>query len=148
MSKTLQVRQREIVDEFARLDGWEARYRRLIERGKAMGELPDNLKDDDHKIRGCQSQVWLAAEVDAGGRAVFRADSDAFIVKGLVSLLVDAYSGALPSDILATPPSFLKEIGLDQHLSPSRANGLFAMVKQIMIYAAAFQALAPRPPVG
>lgn len=139
---TIAERAHALTSEFQALDGWEARYKRLIELGRALGDLPDSLKDEDHKVRGCQSQVWLHAEVDSEGRVQFRGDSDALIVKGLVSILLRVYSGASPAQILAAPPVFLKEMGLDQHLSPSRANGLHAMVKQMMFYATAFAALA------
>ena len=133
-----------IVAEFSRLEGWEDRYRRLIAMGQALGDLPDAMKDEDHKVRGCQSQVWLRASLDID-RISFRGDSDALIVKGLVSILIEAYSGATPSEILATPPVFLQRIGLDQHLSPSRSNGLHSMVKQIMFYATAYQTLLHQP---
>ncbi len=138
----LALRERKLAEEFSGLATWEDRYKRLIERGKALGDLPEAMKQEKYKVRGCQSQVWLHAGLDGTGRVVFQADSDAMIVKGLVAILLEVYSCAAPAEILATPPHFLKELGFESHLSPSRANGLFAMVKQIMYYAQAFKALA------
>ena len=135
-------RTQNIVAEFQSLPTWEERYKRLIERGKKMGDLPDEKKQEEAKVRGCQSQVWLHARLDDQGKIVFEADSDAMIVKGLVALLLEVYSHATPDEILATSPQFLKDLGFESHLSPSRANGLYAMVRQIMYYATAFKALA------
>lgn len=142
MVTTLEDRQKKIVDEFSALATWEDRYKKIIERGKALGDLPDSVKTEDAKVKGCQSQVWLLANLREDGRLEFKADSDAMIVKGLIALLLDVYSLATPEEILHAPPAFLKQLGFDSHLSPSRANGLFAMVRQIMYYATAFQALA------
>lgn len=134
-------RQKEIVLEFADLADWEARYKKLIDIGKGLPALPESKKLDDFKVKGCQSQVWIHASV-VDGRVIFEADSDALLVRGLVALLLRAYSGATPKEILETPPDFVKEIGLESKLSPSRANGLFSMIKQMKYYAMAFQALA------
>jgi cysteine desulfuration protein SufE len=136
------ARQAAIVAEFQALPDWESRYKRIIARGKSLGELPEPMRDEEHKVRGCQSQIWLHAELRPDGAVAFRADSDALIVKGLVALLLEAYSGSPPAEILGSPPDFLRQVGLDQHLSPSRANGLFLIVKQIMFYAQALAALA------
>ena len=132
-------------EEFSALPSWEDRYKRLIERGKALGDLPGEMKKDEFKVRGCQSQVWLHCRDQGDGRLVFTADSDALIVKGLVAVLLAVYSNARPERILTTPPTFLKDLGFESHLSPSRANGLYAMVKQIMYYAAAFKVLQNSP---
>lgn len=142
MSQGLSERTQKQIAEFASLASWEDRYKRLIERGKKLGDLPEEKKTEQFKVKGCQSQVWLHARVDDEGLVHFEADSDAMIVKGLVAVLVDVYSRATPDQILATDPGFLKELGFESHLSPSRANGLYAMVRQIMYYAQAFKALA------
>ncbi len=133
-------RQKQIIAEFAGLSDWEARYKKLIEIGKLLPELPETKRTEDYKVKGCQSQVWIHASVH-DGRVIFEADSDALLVRGLVALLLRVYSGATPKDILDTPPDFVKEIGLESKLSPSRANGLFSMIKQMKYYAMAFQAL-------
>ncbi len=138
----IQIRQDRLQEEFSRLSSWEDRYKRLIELGKQLGDLPEELKTEDAKIRGCQSQVWLHASLNSAGEIVFRADSDALIVKGLIAVLLEVYSPATPQEILASPAQFLNDLGFASHLSPSRANGLTAMVKQIIYYATAFQALA------
>jgi len=130
-------RQKQIVAEFSNLNDWEDRYKKLIELGKSLPDLPDVKKIEDYKVKGCQSQVWIHASL-RDGRIVFEADSDALLVRGLVALLMRAYSDATPSEILATPPDFVKEIGLESKLSPSRANGLYSMIKQIKFYALAF----------
>ena len=138
----IQERQNKIVDEFASFTNWEDRYKRIIERGKNSPDLPDALKTEDSKVRGCQSQVWLHASLSPNGEIVFTGDSDAMIVKGLVSILLEVYSGTTPDEILSSTPDFLKKLGFDTQLSPSRANGLFAMLKQIMYYGTAYKALA------
>ena len=137
---SLAERQQQVVAEFSGLADWEDRYKKLIDLGKALPELPDEKKLEDYKVKGCQSQVWMHARLD-NGRVVFEADSDAILVRGLVALLLRVYSNATPAEILATPPDFVKEIGLESKLSPSRANGLFSMIKQIKFYAMAFQAM-------
>jgi cysteine desulfuration protein SufE len=134
---SLKDRQNEIVAEFSGLTDWEDRYKKLIELGKALPNLPDSKKLEDFKVKGCQSQVWIHARRE-DGRVIFEADSDALLVRGLVALLLRVYSNATPAEILATPPDFVKEIGLESKLSPSRANGLFSMIKQIKFYAMAF----------
>lgn len=136
-------RQRQIIAEFADLADWEARYKKLIEIGKTLPELPDSQKTEDYKVKGCQSQVWIHARME-NGHVIFAADSDALLVRGLVALLLRVYSDATPKEILETPPDFVKEIGLESKLSPSRANGLFSMIKQMKYYAMAFQAMASR----
>lgn len=135
---------REIEQEFAAYPGWEARYKHLIDLGRSLPDLPDQYKTEDLKVKGCQSQVWIHAELSPEGRVIFQADSDALIVKGLVSLLLRIYSGASPKEILSTSPEFIERLGFKSHLSPSRANGLFSMIRQIQYYATAFQVLQSR----
>lgn len=130
-----------IIAEFMRFKNWEQKYLHLIELGKRLPAMPAEKKTEDVKVKGCQSQVWLAAELTPDGKVAFTADSDALIVKGLIALLVQFFSHETPDDILAAQPDFIQTIGLAQHLTPSRANGLGAMVKQIKYYAAAFKAL-------
>ena len=128
-----------LVDEFQALPDWESRYKRIIALAKELQPMPEDLKNDSNKVRGCSSTVWLHAEVK-DGNVVYLADSDAVLVRGLVALLVKVYSGHPATEILKAPPDFIEELGLNVNLSPNRANGLTAMVKQIMIYAAAFTA--------
>ena len=133
-------RQKTVVREFQDLSSWEDRYKKLIEIGKALPEMPPAKKLEDYKVKGCQSQVWIHAQLK-DEKIVFEADSDALLVRGLVALLLRIYSDASPADILNTPPDFVKEIGLESKLSPSRANGLLSMIKQMKYYAMAFQTL-------
>jgi len=137
----IQEKQQKIIQDFSQLNQWEDRYRRIIEMGKALPDMPEELKTDQNIVKGCQSQVWLSASLNDQGGMVLVGDSDALIVKGLVSLLLNVYSGAAPSEVLATPPDFLKALGFEGNLSPSRANGLHAMLKQIRNYATAFDYL-------
>ena len=130
-----------IVQEYAKYDSWEDRYKAIIARGKAAAPLEDLKKTEEAKVRGCQSQVWLHAKLTSENEIEFEADSDAMIVKGLVSILVDVYNKSLPEEILAHSPQFLNELGFQTHLSPSRANGLNSMLKQIRNFAIAFQTL-------
>ncbi len=139
---TLTQRQAKIVASFESLGDWEERYKRLIDLGKALPELPANKRLEEYRVKGCQSQVWLHAKLHEG-RVLFEGDSDALLVKGLVALVLEVYSSGTPQEILATPPDFIREIGLESKLSPSRANGVFSMIKQIKYYALAFQALTP-----
>lgn len=139
---TIDERQRELVALFADATDWEERYRKLIDLGRALGELPEALKREKYRVRGCQAQVWLHAELDPERQhVIFRADSDALIVKGLIALLLRVYSDASPTEILSSPPRFIEELGLTRHLSPTRSNGLRAMVEQMVYYAKAFQSL-------
>ena len=135
----IQERIAKIKGEFLNFADWEGRYKHLIEMGKDLPKMNEDFKIDANKIKGCQSQVWLMAELK-DGLVYFHADSDASIVKGIVALLVFVYSGASPEEILSTKPTFLEEIGLREHLSMSRANGLTSMLKQISFYAMAFKA--------
>lgn len=129
----------QIKKDFQNFSIWEDRYRHLIDLGKKMPIMKEDYKTSANLIKGCQSQVWLHAELE-GNKIIFSADSDASIVKGIVALLVYVYSESTPDEILATKPTFLEDIGLREHLSMSRANGLTSMVKQISFYAMAFKA--------
>jgi cysteine desulfuration protein SufE len=130
----------QIKTDFSNPD-WELKYEKIIEYGKKWPGLTDADKIDDLKIKGCQSQVWIKANLDSNNNIIFQGDSDAIIVKGLVALVLKVYSGEPPLVILKTEPLFLKEIGFESGLSLSRTNGLYAMIKQIKYYATAFQYL-------
>ena len=130
--------QKRIVKEFNLFDDWTEKYKYIIKLGSKLEPLEDENHTDENLVKGCQSKVWLSAELD-GDKVIFRADSDAAITKGLVSLMVRFYSGQTLDDIINTKPEFLNEIGMSQHLSPTRANGLVSMVKQMKIYAMAFK---------
>ena len=119
-----------IVEEFAFFGDWTERYQYLIDLGRRLPPLPDELKTDAHKVHGCQSQVWLVSGGDSQ-KMEFRAISDSAIVSGLIALLLRVYSGRSAREILDTPPRFVEAIGLAQHLSPTRSNGLAAMLKRI-----------------
>lgn len=127
--------------EFQSLTTWEEKYEKLIALGKKWPGLTDDLKIEDLKVKGCQSQVWIKAEMTADKKIKFHGDSDALLVKGLVALVLSVYSDETPQSILSTDPVFLKEIGFDSGLSPSRSNGLYSMIKQVKYYATAFQYL-------
>jgi cysteine desulfuration protein SufE len=130
-------RQQQLVSEFSKLSSWEDRYKRIIELGKALPAFPDDLKTEQLKVKGCQSQVWLKADYK-NGRVEFTGDSDALLVRGLLAMILGVFSGATAREIVEAPLEFLKELGLQTHLSPSRSNGVFAMIKQIRLYAQAF----------
>lgn len=134
-------RQAEIVSEFERFGDWEERYKHLIALGKALPQMAEGLKTEEAMVRGCQSRVWIHARLD-GGKVHFEADSDSILVRGLAALLLRVYSGGTPDEIVHTPPDFVNKIRLQSHLTPSRANGLYAMVKQIKFFALAYQTLA------
>jgi cysteine desulfuration protein SufE len=131
-------RQQRIVDEFSALATWEERYEHIIRLGAALPPFPEEHRSEALKVRGCQSQVWLHAQLDEG-LVRLQADSDALIVKGLVALILRVYDARTPREILATAPDFVEALGMREHLSPTRANGLAAMLKQIRLYAMAFQ---------
>ncbi len=139
---TLQSREEAIVASFAELDDWEERYRAIIARGRDLEDLPDDLKTNKLKVQGCQSQIWLHAELTPEGKVHFRADSDAMIVRGLIAMLLEVYSDATPAEILATEPTFIAKIGLESHLSPTRTNGLHSMLEQMFYYAKVLQTIA------
>ena len=136
---TINEIQDEIIEEFAGLTDWMDKYSYIIELGNAVEPLEEKHKTPDNIIDGCQSRVWLVAEENEGV-INFRADSDAIIVKGLISLLIRVLSGNTPQEILDADLYFMKEIGLQEHLSPTRSNGLLAMVKQMRVYALAYKA--------
>ena len=131
---TIKEIQDSIVEEFSMFDDWMDRYAMLIEMGKEFPIIDPQYRNDNYLINGCQSRVWLHAELK-DGKIYFTADSDAVITKGIINLLIKVFSGQTPADILAADMSFLDEIGLKEHLSPTRSNGLLSMVKQMMLYA-------------
>jgi cysteine desulfuration protein SufE len=139
--KSLAERQNDLVTEFADMATWEDRYKKIIALGRALPDLPQEKKTEEALVKGCQSQVWLQASLSPEGQVILEGDSDALIVKGLVALLVGLYSGVTPEDILFTPPDFIKKIGFEAHLSPSRSNGFFSMLKQIRHFAQAMTVL-------
>ncbi|MDP3583399.1 MAG: SufE family protein [Ignavibacteria bacterium] len=140
---TIKEKQEAIVKEFEQFTDWEEKYTRVIELGRKMPALDEAFKTEKYKLSGCQSQVWINAKLE-NGKILFEADSDAAIVKGLIALLVNVYSNQSPDEILSNPPEFVKKIGIDNHLSPTRKNGLGAMMKQIQMYAVAFKAMAAK----
>lgn len=127
-----------LIEEFSKMTDWEDRYRLIIELGKNLKDMSDDLKIEANKVKGCQSQVWLHASLSSEGKIQFVGDSDSVLVKGLVALLIRVYSNSNPSDILNTPPEFLKQLGFEGNLSPSRANGLNSMLKQIKLIATVY----------
>ena len=135
---TIKEIQEEIIDEFSFFDDWMERYEYIIELGKSLPMIADEFKTDSNLISGCQSKVWLHSEID-GDKIKFTADSDAILTKGIVALLLRAFNNQKPKDILDVDLYFVDKIGLKEHLSPTRANGLLSMIKQIKLYALAFQ---------
>jgi len=135
----IQETEQEIIDEFMVFDDWMDRYNYLIELSKQLPEIDPKLKNNDYLIRGCQSRVWLNAEFH-DGKIVFTADSDAIITKGIIALLIRVLSNRTPKEIMEAKLDFIETIGLKQNLSPTRANGLLSMIKQIRLYALAYDA--------
>jgi len=135
---TIKKIQEEIIDEFDMFDDWMERYEYIIEMGKSLEIIETINKTGNNLINGCQSKVWLQADYKEG-KVLFTADSDAILTKGIIALLLRVYSNQTPKDILDSKPFFIDEIGLKEHLSPTRANGLVSMVKQLKLYALAFQ---------
>jgi len=135
---TIQEIQDDIIDEFSMFDDWMQRYEYMIELGKSLPIIEDRYRTDDNLIKGCQSRVWVHAELD-GDRLRFTADSDAIITKGIIAILIRAFNDQRPRDIIDADTSFIDKIGLKEHLSPTRANGLVSMVKQLKLYAVAYQ---------
>ena len=131
-----------VIEEFSALTDWMDRYALLIELGSSLPPLDEKYKTESNLIEGCQSRVWLHADL-VDGKVYFRAESDAVIVKGIVSLLISILSGHTPQEIIDARLYFIDEIGLREHLSPTRSNGLLAMVKQMRMYALAFKATLP-----
>lgn len=136
---TIQEIQEEIVDEFSMFDDWMQRYEYIIELGKTLPLIDEKFKTEDNIIKGCQSKVWVYAE-EKDGKILFTADSDAILTKGIIAILIRAFSNQTPQAILEANTDFVDEIGLKEHLSPTRANGLVSMIKKIKMYALAFQA--------
>lgn len=132
---TIAQKEQQVIDDFALYDEWLDKYEYIIDLGKGLEGYPEEKKTDDHLIRGCQSRVWLDAEVREG-RIWFSADSDAIITRGIISLLIGIYSGATPQEILASDFSVVEKIGLRENLSPTRANGLVSMIETIRAIAA------------
>ena len=135
---TIKEIQEEIVDEFLMFDDWMERYEYIIELGKSIPLIDEQYKTDDNVIKGCQSKVWLSAE-QKNNKIIFSADSDAILTKGIIALLLRVFSNHTPQEILDADTSFIDEIGLKEHLSPTRANGLVSMIKQLKLYAVAYQ---------
>lgn len=136
---TIKEIQEEIVDEFSMFDDWDERFQYVIDLGKGLPLIEEQFKTEENTIKGCQSKVWVHAE-QKEGNIVFTADSDAIITKGIIAILVRTFSNHSPQEILEADTQFIDEIGLKDHLSPTRANGLVSMIKQIKMYALAFQA--------
>jgi cysteine desulfuration protein SufE len=135
---TIKAIQDELIDEFSMFDDWMQRYEYMIDLGKSLPIIDQNLKTDDLIIKGCQSKVWLNASLE-NDKVVFTADSDAIITKGIIAILIRVFSNQKPADILAANTDFIDEIGLKEHLSPTRANGLVSMIKQLKLYAVAYE---------
>lgn len=134
---TIQEIQEEIIDEFSMFDDWMQRYEYMIDLGKSLPLIAPELKTEEYIIKGCQSKVWVHAHLD-GDNICFTADSDAIITKGIIAILIRAFSGQTPQDIVNADTTFIDKIGLKEHLSPTRANGLVSMIKQIKLYAVAY----------
>ncbi len=138
---TINEKQQEIIDEFVDIDDWMDRYGYIIDLGNQLPPIDEKHKTPEHLIEGCQSRVWLNADY-RDGKIYYTADSDAIIVKGIISLLISVLNGHTPDEILESDLHFIDEIGLSQHLSPTRSNGLLAMVKQMKLDALAYKAKA------
>ena len=136
---TIEEKQQDIIDQFADIDDWMDRYAQIIDLGNELPPIDDALKTPDRLIEGCQSRVWLDADTDTDGNVRFRAESDAIIVKGIISMLISVLDGHTPQEILDADLHFIDDIGLSEHLSPTRSNGLLAMLKQMKLYALALQ---------
>ncbi len=137
---TITQKQNEIIEEFSFFEDWEDKYKLIIEKAKHAAEFPPEQRIAKNKIEGCQSQVWFFSKFE-NGKVILYADSDAVLVKGIASILVEIYSNHTPDEILSEKLFFIEKIGISDHLSPSRKNGLMAMLKQIQLYAIAYKAL-------
>ncbi|HBI58886.1 MAG: SufE family protein [Duncaniella sp.] len=137
---TIDQTQDEIIEEFSEVDDWMDRYSMIIDLGNSLPPIDEKYKTPDHIIEGCQSRVWLNADMTPEGTVSYTADSDAIIVKGIIALLIKVLNGHTPDEILGTDLRFIDRIGLAEHLSPTRSNGLLAMLKQMRAYALAFKA--------
>jgi len=136
---TIEEIEKEIVEEFSLFDSWDDKYEYLIDLGKKLSPLDGQYKQDENKVKGCQSSVWLVADYNEG-KIIYNADSDAVIVKGLISMLIRVLSGHKPDEIVAAKLDFINEIGMTSHLAQTRSNGLLSMVKQMKNYALAYKA--------
>jgi cysteine desulfuration protein SufE len=141
--RTIGEIEREIAEEFALFDSWDDKYEYIIDLGKKLPPLEDTYKTDENRVRGCQSAVWLVADYKddpvEGGKIFYKADSDAVIVKGLISMLIRVLSGQSPDDIINAKLNFIAQIGMTTHLAQTRSNGLLAMVKQMKNFALAYK---------
>ena len=135
---TIQEIQSEIVDEFSMFDDWEERYQYMIDLGKHLPLIETEYKTDKYIIKGCQSKVWVHAGL-VKDKVIFTADSDAIITKGIIAILIRTFSNQMPSEIINADTEFINKIGLKDHLSPTRANGLVSMIKQLKMYALVYQ---------
>ena len=135
---TLQDIQNDIIEEFSMFDDWEERYQYMIDLGKTLPLIDEQYKTESNIIKGCQSKVWVHAEM-IDDKVVFTADSDAIITKGIIAILLRVFSNQSPKDIIEADTTFIDEIGLKEHFSPTRANGLVSMIKQLKMYAIAYQ---------
>ena len=136
--ETIEAVQNEIIDEFSMFDDWMQRYEYMIELGKSLPLIASEFKSDDFIIKGCQSKVWVHADLQ-GTKLIFTADSDAIITEGIIAILIRVYSNQHPDEILNANNNFIDKIGLKEHLSPTRANGFVSMTKQMKMYALAFK---------
>ncbi len=134
---SIQEIQQEIIEEFSMFDDWDERFQYVIDLGKTLPLIAEQYKTEDNTIKGCQSKVWLHSE-ETAGKVIFTADSDAIITKGIIAILIRVFSNQKAIDILEADTKFIDEIGLKEQLSPTRANGLVSMIKQIKMYALAF----------
>jgi cysteine desulfuration protein SufE len=135
---TIKQIQDEIIDEFSMFEDWEERYQYMIDLGKTLPIIDEQFKTESNLIKGCQSKVWLHSEMK-NDKVVFTADSDAIITKGIIAILIRVFSNQHPTDIVVADMTFIDDLGLKEHLSPTRANGLVSMIKQIKMYAIAYQ---------
>ena len=135
---TIQETEQLITEEFSQFDDWMDKYNYLIDMGKTLPRIDDKYKTEQYMISGCQSRVWVSAEMQ-DGKVIFKADSDAVITKGIVNLLIRVLNNQTPDDILNSDFSFIDKIGLHEHLSPTRSNGLTSMIKQMKLYAVVFK---------
>ena len=141
-AKSIETIEAEIVDEFSLFDSWEDKYEYIIDMGKKLPPLNTEFKKDENKIKGCQSTVWMHSDIK-GGKVYYEADSDAMIVKGLVSMLIRVFSGQPPEAVINAPVKFIDDIGMTSHLAQTRSNGLRAMIKQMKLDAIAWNAGSP-----
>lgn len=143
-TQSIDEAQQEIIDEFSAIEDWQERYRRIIKIGRELAEMPEEHKVEANLVKGCQNRAWVHAELGEDGRITYMADSEAVIVRGFVAMLLRAYSGHTPDEIIAAPPRFISELNFGENISLNRSNGLASMVKQIKLYALAMKAMAAR----